>query len=174
MELPKTPQRTTPGFVFPTVERALKECFFVRQFGQQEIMEVLGFFTPNSRECVFCGNPDVKRWDHLVPISNGGDTVLGNMVLACSQCDDSKQGKSFEEWMNSDAPLSPKSRGIKDIDRRIERIHNYVRHFNYTPKLLEDRLDGGEMERLHIIRTKLLEIRDDIETLISDYRTRMP
>lgn len=172
MELPKTPQRTTPGFVFPTVERALKECFVTRQFGQQEIMEVLDYFKPTSHECVFCGNPDIKRWDHLVPISKGGDTVLGNMVLACSHCDDSKQGNSFEEWMNGDAPLSPKSRGIKDIDKRIERINNYVRHFKYTPRNIEGRLDERELERLRIIRLKLLMIREDIEALISDYSTR--
>lgn len=172
MELPKTPQRTTPGFVFPTVERALKECFVARQFGQKEIVEILDFFKPTPHECVFCGNLDVERWDHLVPISKGGDTVLGNMVLACSQCDDSKQGKSFEEWMNGSAPLSPKSRGIEDIDKRIERIHTYVRHFGYSPRSLEDRLDERELERLRIIRSKLCEVRDDIETLINDYRAR--
>ncbi len=173
MELPRIPQRTTPGFVFPTVERALKECFVVRQFGQKEIMGVLDFFKPTSHECVFCGDPAVKRWDHLVPISKGGDTVLGNMVLACSQCDDSKQGKSFEEWMNCDAPLSPKSRGIEDIEKRIERIHKYVHHFNYSPRNMEDRLSERELERLRIIRSKLLEVRNDVETLISNYRARI-
>ena len=44
-------------------------------------MKVLDFFDPTPHECIFCGNLDVKRWDHLVPISKGGDTVLGNMVL---------------------------------------------------------------------------------------------
>ena len=172
MGLPKIPQRTTPGFVFPTVERALKECFVARQFGQKEIAVVLDFFNHTPCECVYCGDIDAKRWDHLVPISKGGDTVLGNMVPACSQCDDSKQGKSFEEWMTGDTPLSPKSRGIEDIDKRIEHIHNYVRHSGYVPQSLEDRLDERELERLFIIRSKLREVRDDIETLISDYRAR--
>lgn len=172
MELPRIPQRTTPGFVFPTVERALKECFVARQFGQKEIAEVSDFFNHTPCECVYCGSIDVKRWDHLVPISKGGDTVLGNMVLACSQCDDSKQGKSFEEWMNGGAPLSPKSRGIEDIDKKIECIHNYVRHFNYSSRNMEDRLDERELERLRIIRSKLREVRDDIEILISEYRAR--
>ena len=72
----------------------------------------MAFFGKNPPECVFCGNREVKRWDHLVPVMKGGETVLGNMVPACARCDDSKQAFPFEEWMVSDAKWSPKSRGV--------------------------------------------------------------
>jgi len=171
--LPLVPQRTTPGFVFSTVDRALYECLAIRKFGQKEMDEFLAFFNTNPPECVFCGAKDVKRWDHLFPISKGGDTVLGNMVLACSQCDDSKQGRLFEEWILSNAPLSPKSRGVIDLDQRIGKIKEYISHINYHPRTLEERLNTHELETLNKIRSGLRETRRDIEKLINDYRARV-
>ena len=173
MKLPKVPQRTTTSFSFAMIERTLKECFADRQFSpEEEVTKVLEFFFGAGQpECVFCGR-EVKRWDHLLPISKGGDTVLGNMVPACAQCDDSKQGKPFEDWMISNAKYSPKSRGVKDIAKRIERIKAYIQHFGYVPRSLEDRLNEQEFDRLKIIRSKLRNIRQDIEILVKDYGAR--
>jgi len=172
MKLPRVPQRTTPGFAFSTVERALQECLAARQFGKEEIAKVLEFFGDDPPECVYCGSHEVRRWDHLVPVNKGGETVLGNMVLACARCDDSKRDLPFEEWMRSDAAGSPKSRGVKDIDQRVESIKAYVHRFGYTPQSLEERLDEHELERLTTIRSRLQELRKDIDALIEDYRTR--
>lgn len=60
MKLPKIPKRTTPGFAFPMVDRALSECLSHRQFGSKEIKQALEFFGQNPPECVFCGSKDVK------------------------------------------------------------------------------------------------------------------
>ena len=154
------------------VERALSECLAYRQFGQKEIAEVLAFFGTDPPECVFCGSPEVKRWDHLVPINKGGETVLGNMVPACARCDDSKRDLPFEEWMTSNSEGSPKSRGIKDVDQRVEHINAYVQRYSYTPRSLEQRLDEYESERLATIRSGLQELRKEIDMLIEHYRTR--
>ena len=172
MKFPKVPQRTTPGFAFSIVERALQECLAARRFGPEEIAKVLAFFGADPPECVYCGSHEVRRWDHLVPVNKGGETVLGNMVPACAHCDDSKRDLPFEEWMTSDAAGSPKSRGVEDIDKRVERIKAYVQHFGYTPRSLEERLNEHELERLTTIRSRLQELREDIEELIEDYRTR--
>lgn len=172
MKLPKVPQRTTPGFAFSMVDRALQECLATRQFRQVEIEQVLEFFGSNPPECVFCGSKDVRRWDHLIPIKSGGETVLGNMVPTCAQCDDSKRDLYFEDWITSDAPKSPKSRGVKDIDQRIEHIKAYMQHYGYSPRNLEDRLNEDEKNRLKLVRSKLIEVREDIETLVNDYRAR--
>ena len=53
----------------------------------------------------------MRRWDHVVPVAKGGDTVVGNMVIACSRCDYSKQASEFERWMNGDWRGCPKERG---------------------------------------------------------------
>lgn len=172
MNLPKVPQRTTPGFAFSMIERALSDCLADREFGQKEIAKVLAFFDTDPPECVFCGSSEVKRWDHLVPVNKGGETVLGNMVPACAPCDDSKQDRPFEKWVMSDAKESPKSRGAEDIDQRVERIKAYIQYFGYTPRNLEERLNKYELERLTTIRSRLQELKKDIEALIDGYRAR--
>lgn len=172
MTLPKVPQRTTPGFAFSMVYRALSECLARRQFGQREIKQVLEFFGKDLPECVFCGSKEVKRWDHLVSIKEGGETVIGNIVPACASCDDSKRDLPFEEWMMSDFSNSPKSRGISDIKTRVVCIKGYIQHFGYTPKSLEKRLSKQEFKRLKEIHIRLQSIREAIEELVNDYRAR--
>jgi len=172
MKLPKVPQRTTPGFAFSEVERALQGCLAARQFGQGEIAKVLAFFGADPLECVYCGSHEVGRWDHLVPVNKGGETVLGNMVPACARCDNSKRALPFEEWMTSDTAGSPKSRGVKNIDQRIDCIKAYIQHFGYTPRSLEKRLNEPELEKLATVRSRLWELRKDIEALIEGYRAR--
>ena len=68
------------------------------------------------------------------------------MVLACAQCDDSKQATEFEQWMTGDAPRSPKSRGVLDIESRVQRIREYVRHHKYAVGSLNERLDRREWD----------------------------
>lgn len=131
MKLPQAPQRTTPGFSFSILQRALNECLGARQFGQEEMARVLRFFDMAQPKCVFCGCPEVKRWDHLIAVTQNGEAVLGNMVPACARCDDSKRDLPFQEWMTCDAKGSPKSRGVDDIAERVERINAYVHYFGY-------------------------------------------
>ena len=172
MKLPQAPERTTPSFAFSAIERALRQCLATRRFGRDEIHQVLDFFGKDRPECVFCGSRDVKRWDHLVAVKEGGETVLGNMVPACARCDDSKRNLPFEEWMKSGVGGSPTSRGISDVDQRIEQIKGYIQHFGYVPRTLEQRLDEREQGRLRNIRSRLQEVRQDTEKLIQDYRER--
>ena len=154
------------------VGRALKACLATRQFRQEEIAEVLAFFHTAVPECVFCGSPDVKRWDHLVSVNKGGETVLGNMVPACARCDDSKRDVPFEEWMESGVNGSPQSRGIADVPRRVEHIQEYVKHYNYEVRSMRERLSPQELERLEEIRSRLADLRKDVDALIGDYRER--
>ena len=172
MKLPKIPQRTTPGFAFSMIERALLDCLATRQFGLREIEQILDFFGFDPPECAYCGSHKVQRWDHLVLIKEGGETVLGNMVPACARCDDSKRHLPFEEWMESDCDSSLKNRGIMDIGQRIERIKSYIRHFGYKSRTLKDRLDDHDLKRLESIHSRIGELRRDIEELIKDYRTK--
>ena len=94
------------------------------------------------------------------------------MVLACNQCDDSKQAADFEKWMNGDAPLSPRNRGVMDISQRVRHIRDYVNHFGYEAQLIEERLDQGETEELKQIRIYLMEDRRRLEQLISNRHAR--
>jgi hypothetical protein len=170
-KLPKVPGKTKPTTAFAIAQRALREGLGLRLFGKTEIQHVLDFF--GSETCVFCGSPDVERWDHLISIKKGGETVLGNMVLSCQKCDDSKCDKDFATWMVSDVENSPKTRGVIDIEKRIERIRSYMQHYGYVPRMLEDCLTEQETQELAKIMTNLVEIREAMEDLIAVYRNRM-
>jgi hypothetical protein len=81
----------TTGFGFSFLERSIRESFASRRFGKAYMEQILGELSDGRVECVYCGSPEVHRWDHLFPVAAGGDTVVGNMVPACARCDDSKQ-----------------------------------------------------------------------------------
>ncbi len=74
--------------------------------------------------------------------------------------------------MLSDARFSPKSRHVADLGKRIKRLKDYMRRFEYVPSKLEERLVEDELARLQIIRAALADLRSDIEGLINDYRAR--
>jgi hypothetical protein len=74
MKLPNVPERMSPSSVFSNVERAIHECLAVRQFGPNEMQQVVAFFGRSPVESVYCGSVEVARWDHLIPIRRGGET----------------------------------------------------------------------------------------------------
>lgn len=172
MKLPKISRRMTTAFGFSILTRAVREGLSTRRFGKSEVEAVINFFGHRPPECAFCGSADVRRWDHLIPVGLRGDTVLGNMVLACSRCDDSKGRRPFHEWMLSDAPFSPASRGVPDLERRIARLKAYMVHFGYSPRQPEERFTSDELSRFAVIRTKRRELRREIDELIRLYQGR--
>lgn len=172
IKLPRSPARMTPGFAFSFIERCINESLAERKFGIEEKTAIVEELFDGEPECIDCGTSDFARWDHLYPIAEGGDTVIGNMVLACSRCDDSKQALPYEEWMLSDARFFPKTRGVTDLGDRLKRIREYVAAHQYLPKPIEDRLTPEELNRLKAIRQAASSLCSDLESLIEDVRSR--
>ena len=174
MNLPGVPRRTTPSYGFSYVERSLKDCLRQRRFGAEEMQKVVRFFEQWEPQpaCAYCGSADVGRWDHVVPVMSGGATVLGNMVLACSPCDDSRARSPFDEWMLGGAPKSPSSRGISNIPDRLVRIRAYAEQHGYESVQVEEGLNRAELKRLRSVREKLASVRQEVESLINDFRAR--
>jgi hypothetical protein len=50
---------------------------------------------------------------------------IHNLVPACGKCNQSKGNKDWQKWMVSDAALSPKSKGVADLEERMERLEKY-------------------------------------------------
>lgn len=66
----------------------------------QEWKETMIFF---GGACAYCGctpkRNDRLTKDHLVPMSLGGLTVVGNVVPACRSCNSSKGAEDFKVWL---------------------------------------------------------------------------
>jgi len=55
--------------------------------------------TTNGR-CKYCGMP-ASGFDHIIPVSKGGDAGPDNIVPACTSCNSSKKDRNLDEWLAS-------------------------------------------------------------------------
>lgn len=81
--------------------------------------------------CAYCGDTSTE-WDHLLPLvvnklPTGYISEIHNRVPACGKCNQSKGNKLWRAWMLSTARLSPNSRGVADIEQRMERLEAFER-----------------------------------------------
>jgi len=94
----------------------------------EEALQILNM-NHDTFQCSYCGSV-ASEWDHLRPLvlnklPTGYISEIHNLVPACGKCNQSKGNKPWGKWMLSDAKLSPKSRAIKDIELRIQRLREY-------------------------------------------------
>lgn len=173
MPLPPAPQPTSPSFAYSTFHRAILEGLAKQDFGSSKREQAFRFFNDQGEPgCVYCGSLNAQRWDHLVPIAQGGDTVLGNMVLACARCDSSKGASDFKEWMFGRAARSPTTLGVVDVADRVGKIEDYVRHYKYKVQDHRQKLNGSEREQLINIEKHLDESKQCLVELIASYDAR--
>ena len=123
-----------------------------------EALSALGM-TEETICCAYCGAPHTE-WDHLFPLVKGKHptgyiTEIHNLVPSCSKCNQSKGNKNWLEWMTSNAKLSPKSRGVLDLDERIERLKEYERRFARKCLNIEE-IIGRENWETHMCNLKEL------------------
>jgi hypothetical protein len=58
--------------------------------------------------CCYCGKSKVKiTKDHIVPISQGGETSHANLIPACFSCNSSKGKKPMVDWYCSQEYFDP-------------------------------------------------------------------
>lgn len=117
----------------------------------EKALSVLGM-TKDTYCCAFCGDT-ATEWDHLRPLvkdkkPTGYISEIHNLVPACGKCNQSKGNKEWETWMKSSARLSPRTRGIADLQQRIERLRAYELWGSPT-KLDFEEIAGGEVWAEH-------------------------
>lgn len=49
-------------------------------------------------KCAYCGSAEHIQQEHVIPVSRGGGTTIGNIVPACRKCNISKGNKTVTEW----------------------------------------------------------------------------
>ncbi|MCC6176234.1 MAG: HNH endonuclease [Chloroflexi bacterium] len=98
---------------------------------EAEELEALGILgiEPSDIRCAYCGDK-ATEWDHFRPIIShqeptGFVTEIANLVPSCGKCNQSKGNSYWRTWMEGNANLSPKSRGVPDLDDRIARLQAY-------------------------------------------------
>lgn len=126
--------------VVPPTEDQVKEALSVLEM------------SPDSFQCSYCGSA-VSEWDHLRPLvlnkkPTGFISEIHNLVPSCGKCNQSKGNKQWRDWMLSDAKLSPKTKGISDIDERIQRLERFEKWGKPT-KLDFENIAGPEMWEKH-------------------------
>lgn len=57
--------------------------------------------------CAYCGATGDLEVEHVVPISNGGEHHLGNIVPACHHCNSSKASKDAYTWYKAQPFYKP-------------------------------------------------------------------
>lgn len=94
---------------------------------------------------------EIKKteWDHLHPLiinknHTGYITEIANLVPACGKCNQSKGNSDWKQWMLSNSEKSPKTRGIPDLDNRIQIIEKYDNYFQKKIINLEE-IAGKEL-----------------------------
>ncbi len=106
-----------------------------------EALDILGMDKSDVR-CAYCGDKNTE-WDHLRPLvfekrPTGYISEIANLVPACGECNQSKGNKPWREWIMSSAPRSPKSRGVPDLEARIERLGEYEKWRDVQPLDFEE------------------------------------
>lgn len=94
----------------------------------QQALQILQM-QPDNVKCSYCGDT-ATEWDHLKPlVSNkkptGYISEIHNLVPACGKCNQSKGNKLWNDWIISSAKKSPKSRGVANIEDKIQRLEDY-------------------------------------------------
>lgn len=117
----------------------------------KKALELLGM-THESFQCAYCG-VTATEWDHLRPLvlnkrPTGYISEIHNLVPSCGKCNQSKGNKHWATWMASDAPLSPKTRGVKDLEQRMHRLTAYEKWTEPT-KMDFERILGHEKWTQH-------------------------
>ena len=93
--------------------------------------------TFDTRACVYCG-VSATDWDHLRPLVKGKRPTgflneARNLVPSCGPCNQSKSGAYWKDWMEGNAPGSPKRRGVKDVAQRIATLAKFEEWGNLAP-----------------------------------------
>lgn len=129
--------------IIPVVEPSESEI--------DEVLETLGM-TRESICCAYCGDK-YTEWDHFRPLIDnkkptGYISEIYNLVPACGKCNQSKGNKNWKDWMFSDASLSPKTRGISDLDERAEKLEAFQNKYDVKQYDFES-IVGAELWKKH-------------------------
>ncbi|MCU4744788.1 HNH endonuclease [Natrialbaceae archaeon A-CW2] len=97
--------------------------------------------------CMYCGKESKTTFDHVIPMDNGGDSEMGNMVPVCPSCNSSKSNKNVIDWHKKhDIPVDRVVLG-KYLKLLWEEFKQEGKLDEPISETLHDRWDGVEITR---------------------------
>lgn len=117
----------------------------------KECLAILGLDF-NDLRCAYCGDR-ATEWDHFRPLVSdkrptGFISEIRNLVPSCPKCNQSKGNKPWRVWIVSNANESPKTRQIKDLNMKIEKLGKYEQRGQISPINFAELIEG-ELWRQH-------------------------
>lgn len=75
-----------------------------KKMAERSRVDRKAIFERDGYRCHYCGT-DVGPFevDHVIPLSRGGTSDPGNLVVACRKCNQSKRDKTPAEWIGLEA-----------------------------------------------------------------------
>ena len=152
---------------------------------EEEIIRVLEILKlePDDLKCAYCGDKS-SEWDHFRPLvkdkrPTGFISEIYNLVPSCGKCNQSKGNREWREWILSEAPRSPKSRNVKELNQKIKCLETFERWKNIKPIDFE-KIVGVEvmkphwknLEEMWQMMKKSQKLAEEIKTKIQPKRRR--
>lgn len=86
----------------PSYRARRKGRGLARRRGVERLPEIAVEFLTDifKGQCAYCDHP-AQTWDHVVPVTKGGQTTPDNILPACGACNSSKRDRDLLEWLDA-------------------------------------------------------------------------
>jgi hypothetical protein len=143
------------------VKRGMMELITTQELSRNDWSNIKEFF---EHRCAYCGIPDTGDTrnglvpDHLIPASQNGDYLIGNVVPACHDCNDRRGKKPWELWLRQSYPA--------DAEMRVKTMIRYLQQYPYKlQEKPETRLNKEEWQEYESIMSEWGHIWERARTL---------
>jgi hypothetical protein len=133
--------------------------------------------SPSSMKCAYCGS-DTTEWNHFHALvenkaPTGYISEIRNLVPSCGKCNQSKGNKNWKSWMISNAHLSPKSRNVPNLEKKIKILEKYEEWGDGEPLDLESIADPALWKRHWNNHQHLLDAMSAAQSQADELRASM-
>lgn len=119
--------------------------------------------------CAFCGDGATRQNrgivpDHLIPVTDYGELVLGNVVPACQTCNDSRGNSDWRQFIESRSP--------NEAPHRVARIEEHLARNPYDAIQPPEVLDAEELEQYESVLADWEELLESAKDLYEKVKER--
>lgn len=105
--------------------RKVREGNIINIATYEEIEQLKEYF---GNACCYCGSTHRLAIDHFLPVSKGGNSTTGNLVLACNSCNSSKKAEDPIEWFQTRSSYSKRK-----LDKILKYLGKSLKNYNQIP-----------------------------------------